>query len=266
MKESWLQYAGPVNRLITTVVSLLSCLFFAAYAGNDELVIATGGGSPYIVVEDNHLSAPSPGFSIEIIKAVAEKLDWQVRFEVMPFSRQLAETEHGNTDALMAVFKSDAPHFIYPSQQIGIASNCFFKRVGSDFYFPDRKRSLDRYRIGVTNGFTYGLIDEYSAENIVTLSGEDEMVVPRLVKMLKDGRIDAFIEAEAVVSHYLKSNNIQGQVKAGCTSTLDAYIGFSPNNPKSVDRARQFDNAVDELRQEGRVAEILSKYNVQDWR
>jgi polar amino acid transport system substrate-binding protein len=256
--------------LITYTINIVSSLFCIAFANEDSLTIATGGGSPYIVVRDQKLDTSAPGFSIEIVKAAAEKLDWQISFEVMPFSRQMAETESGKTDALIAVLKTDAPHFVYPSQQIGIASNCFFKRAGTSFYFPDRKTSLDNYRIGVTNGFTYGLIDDYiaenSARNIVTLSGEDEKVLPRLIKMLEEERVDVFIEAETVVNHYIQQNNIPNVVNAGCTLILDAYIGFAPNNPKSILRAARFDKAVDELRREGKIADILSKYNVQDWR
>jgi polar amino acid transport system substrate-binding protein len=100
----------------------------------------------------------------------------------------------------------------------------------------------------------------------VTLSGEDEAVVPRLVKMLQDGRIDAFIEAEAVVNHYLKQQRIKSLVMAGCTATFEAFVGFSPVNPKSKERAELFDKAVMELRKEGKIAEILSNYDVADWR
>jgi polar amino acid transport system substrate-binding protein len=270
LKEKCVRRYNIAVRFIIFAIIGLSGLLGRAWADADQLIIATGGGSPYIVVDGQKIREPLPGFSIEIVKAVSEKLDWQIKFEIMPFSRQLAATESGTTDALMAVLKSDAPHFVYPSQQIGIASNCFFKRRGTNFYFPDREVPLDHYRIGVTNGFTYGLIDDYIAENnaknIMTLSGEDNDVLPRLVKMLTDGRIDTFIEAEAVVNYYLKKHNIHSIVNAGCTSILDAYIGFSPNNPKSTSRADSFDKAVAELRSEGTIAQILAKYNVTEWR
>lgn len=249
-----------------------TALFLSFYHSNlhaESLTIGTGDGRPYIFVKRNVIDIEKPGFSIEIVNAISDKLDWGVQYAVMPFSRQVVSTQKGETDALMAVFKSDAPDLVYPDEPIGVASNCFFKREDNDFHFPDR-RALDEVRIGVTNGFTYGLIDEFVAENrfnnIVTLSGDDKDVVQRLITMTLEGKIDTFIEAEAVVNYHLQEKHIKDLVNAGCTRTFKAYIAFSPVKPGSVQRAKRFDQAMTELRMSGELAMILAKYGTKDWK
>lgn len=238
-------------------------------ANNDELVIALGGGSPYIIVEGKQIREKNPGISVEIINAVAKKLDWRITYEVMPFSRQLAVTSQGKADALMAILKTDAPDYVFPSEPVGVASNCLFSEKELTFYFPERQESLDHYRVGVSNGFTYGLMDDYIAENrsknIIALAGEDDEVIQRLLMLLNEGRIDAFIEAESVVNYHLKKNNLPPLLKVVCTPILEVFLAFSPNRPDSRARVQAFDKALKELRSIGRVATILAKYNVTNW-
>lgn len=233
------------------------------------LTIATGDGRPYIFVDNDNVSAALPGFSIEILQSVAKIQGWKLKFEVMPFSRQVIATRTGQVDGMIAVFKSDAPDLLFPSQPIGLASNCFFALEKSSFRFPDRT-SLDDYKIGVTNGFTYGLIDQYIAENagrnIVSLSGEDRDVVTRLISMLLEDRIDTFIEAEAVVNYHLKEKNIRNVKNAGCTQTFAAYVAFSPSKSASKSRIDTFDRGVIVLRKSGKLQKILDKYGAKDWR
>ncbi len=235
----------------------------------DVLSIPTGDGRPYIFVENNQIEFERPGFSIEILQSVARLQGWKLKFEVMPFSRQVIATRKGQVDGMIAIFKTDAPDLLFPNQPIGQASNCFFALDKSDFRFPDRT-SLDDYKIGVTNGFTYGLVDQYIAENIgkniISLSGDDKDVLTRLINMLQENRIDTFIEAETVVNYHLQEKGIKNIKNVGCTRTLKAFIAFSPSLQNSKKRITAFDQTVKQLRSSGQLQKILEKYGVKDWR
>lgn len=235
----------------------------------ETLTIATGDGRPYIFFEQGQIQDERPGFSIEILMAVAKVLGWKLNFEVMPFSRQLIANRAGQVDGHIATFKSDAPDLIFPAEPIGVASNCFFALRGSAFRFPSRV-PMDKFKIGVTNGFTYGLIDQYieenAAKNIVSLSGEDKDVLLRLIDMLLERRIDTFIDADPVVRFHLKERQISELENVGCTTTFDAFIAFSPNKPESKERVKKFDKAVSLLRSSGELQQILDRYGAKDWR
>jgi len=249
---------------------LLFCFALVTHpAHSEKITIATGDGRPYIFTDGLEVLPEKPGFSIEIVMAASALLGWDTQFVVLPFSRQVLNTHHGNYDGMMAIFHSDAPHFTFPEQPIGIARNCFYTRKDSSFIFTS-EHSLDVIKFAVTNGYTYGEIDAYIEKNrlgnIVTMSGEDKHVAERLIAMLKTKRIDAFIEAEAVIDYHLKEKSIADVVNAGCTPTLDAFIAFSPVLDTSHSRAKAFDRAVTALRHNGDLQRILNRYNVKDWR
>lgn len=257
-----------MSNFLSLVMAAL--LLLPRYVAAETLKIATGDGRPYIFTDGQTVDAQRPGFSIEIIQAAFEQLGWHAEFEALPFSRQISATEAGAYDAMVTMFISDAPHFIFPRKSIGIARNCFFTLAESNFFYV-RAESLDGIRFGVANGYSYGAIDNYIAanknHNVITVSGNDKEVVERMLGLLTAKRIEAFIEAEFVVEYHLAEKGLVGAVvNAGCASHLEAFIGFSPAKSESVQRAEQFDRALSQLRASGELASILQRYKVEDWR
>lgn len=252
---------------------LLTVLLTSQKLHSESLTIATGDGRPYIFAEGGTIAQQQPGFSIEIVQAAARLLNWDITFSIQPFSRQISGTRAGRYDAAMAMFPGDAPSFVFPKQAIATARNCFYKKSQSPFRYTNTT-SLDMISLAVTNGYTYGgethkALDDYIARNglgnIITIAGQDKNVAERLIAMLKANRIDAFIEAEAVVAYHLQEKRITGIKIAGCTPTLSAFLAFSPEIKNSERRAAEFDRAVESLRSSGELKKILDRYSITDW-
>lgn len=234
-----------------------------------RVVIGTGDGRPFIFTDNGSVLPTNPGLSIEILQAVANEHNWALTFTEMPFARQVSATRSGQINGLVAVFENDAPDLQYPREPIAAAQNCFFTQSASEFQY-NTPTSLDSIRFGVTNGYHYGEIDDYVAQdnlkNVVKVSGEDKASLFTLFRLLEVNRIDAFIEASRVVEYAIEANDIKNVKKAGCTAPLYAYVAFTPDSDASVLLANDVDATVTRLRASGELDAILKKYGVDDWK
>ena len=256
------------GNLVSLFIWFLLVQQFTFEVNSQTLKIAMGDGRPYIFEENRTIRQDLPGFSIEIVQAAFNKLGWEVEFIALPFSRQMAETEKGNMDGIMALLHSDAPTFIFPNQPVGIAKNCFYAHKYNTWRYQDIA-SLDQIRFGVINAYSYGPIDNYvqanNMKNIMTVSGHDKDVINRLIKLLSINRIDAFIDAESVIEYHLDQQKFTSIINVGCIATREAFLAFSPKLVHSKARALKFDQAVNELRKTGELQIILDKYQELDW-
>lgn len=215
-----------------------------------------------------------PGFMIEMAKQVFEPKGIKVVYSTMPWERAIEETRKGTYTAIVGAAKDDSPDFIFPTEAMGYSSNVFFVKADSTWQF-DGIESLTKVALGVIDGYTYEpKLDEYIAANISnpariqSIAGETG--IDQNFKKLLKGRIGTYVENIDVAQKYISDNSMWGKFKvAGKADAEDnkqyLYIAFSPVNSKSQDYARMLSEGVQELRKNGRLKEILNKYNVQDW-
>ena len=141
----------------------------------------------------------------------------------------------------------------------------------SKFTYKDIS-SLKDVHLGVIQDYTYEEhLDEYISKNkdsdaIYTVTGNNPL--ERLIKALKERRIDAFVENAPVVYYSIKLFGFKkedfkevGSPKKG----VELFIPFSPNNPDSKKLAALFDEEIVKMRQNGQLQKILDKYELKDW-
>lgn len=216
-------------------ITISLVLLFCVGAQAKPLTFATGDWRPYIFEKNDTVDVNRPGFSVEIVDTVFEKLGYQITYKTPPFSRQILDTERGVYAALVGLLVSDAPNLIYPTESIGQVNNCFYTRNGNGWKFNGIP-SLDAVKLGVISSYTYGVIDGYVAKNrsgnIVAISGSEENMLKRLFSMLEAGRIDAVIDDRSVVSYYLANSRLTDKFKVvGCLGKVPAMIGFFSSSP-----------------------------------
>ena len=99
----------------------------------------------------------------------------------------------------------------------------------------------------------------------VWLAGGND-ALPQLIGRLRAGRIGAFVENGPVVRRVLGASMDSNGIKAaGRTEGLELFVGFSREVPDAEIYPRIFDRRIVELRSNGRLAEILAKYDMDDW-
>ena len=260
--------------------NLIFVSLFSAAQAEDAADTSTSGKEISIVADEwcpynCKPDSENPGFMIEIAKQIFEPKGIKINYQVMPWERAIEQTRKGSFNAIVGAGVGDAPDFIYPAEPIGYTSNVFYVKSDSSWKFEDIE-SLKTVSLGVIDGYTYETkLDEYIVANannplkIQAVSGETGL--DQNFKKLTKGRIDVYLENMNVAQKYIADNNLWGKFKvAGQIQSDDVkqhylYIAFSPVNAESAGFAKTLSEGVVELRNSGKLKDILNKYNLRDW-
>ena len=231
------------------------------------LTFASDPWSPYA----GEVESENQGYIIDILKAIYSKHGYIVRYYNKPWSRCIEDTRKGNLTALAGADIDEVPDFVFPINTIGITRPAFFVLKDSEFDFKELSSLKDKC-LGVIQDYTYEEhLDQYITKNkdssaIYTVTGNNPL--ERLIKALKEKRIDAFVENAPVVYYSLKlyGYKVEDFKEAGAPKKgVDLYIPFSPKNPDSTKLAAIFDEGIVKLRKSGELKKILQKYDLEDW-
>jgi len=81
------------------------------------------------------------------------------------------------------------------------------------------------------------------------------------------GHLDFLIENDAVVDFNLSQHAElkESLKKSWCLPSIKSYVAFAPKNPKSREYAKILSDFMLESRKNGKLKEILKKYNIKEW-
>lgn len=210
------------------------------------------------------------GHVVDLLDAVFLDSPYDLVFTTYPWSRTLSKGRSGAAFAIIAPTRKEAPSLIFPQQPVGIQNSCFFTLSTSEWRY-DGVQSLDGLRIGLAADSSLEEINSYVLKNREKFYFQSvtERYIPLSINMLFVGRLDVFGFTENEVLHYLKEEKLQNSVRqAGCVSPTPVYIAFSPIPEASALRDRVmafFDTKVQEMRLNGKVTEIMARYDAPDW-
>ena len=212
------------------------------------------------------------GYMIEIAQAVFADDSIQVQYRSLPWDKAIEKTRIGKYDGLIGAFKSDAPDFIFPSNDQGFGGNIFFALKNNSWRYTDTT-SLSSIKIGVTKDYSYGeTLDCYIRNHLndstrISVGSGKWAVKDNLMKLLF-GKVDAILDNSSVIEYNArltdKTDNIQRVGVAEKPQSI--YIAFSPAKSDGKQLAEKLSKGMDRLRANGRLANILKKYGLTDWK
>ena len=156
-----------------------------------------------------------------------------VEYIEMPWSRAIIGVRDGTYDGIVGAGPAETPDFHFPPEPLGFARHSFFTLPSSNWRYQGLE-SLEDIRLGVIQDYSYGgLYDAYIRPNedelsrLVILRGNS--VLPRLIRMLELGRIDALVAEEAVLDYHFAVRGRTNPLRyAGLANKEPLYIAFSP--------------------------------------
>lgn len=257
-----------MKRITSTLVVLL--VFTALIAGSAVAATITVRADSWAPYNEEPNSA-KPGYMIELAKLVFEAKGHEIDYQLMPWSRSLAAVEKGTYDAVVGTDPEESPNFVFPEESLGVNKNGFYVKKGSSWQY-DGIDSIKQVRLGIIDSYGYYLeLDNYIEEGgkgtkLFAATGDDAL--PKLIKMLKAGRLDVIIENINVMTHELDAQKLSGEiVQAGSPEEESPlYMAFSPAKESSREYAKILDDGIAELRNSGKLQEILTKYGLKDWK
>ena len=185
-------------------------------------------------------------------------------------------TKSGKYNGAAGAYKTDAPDFIFPENELSRGDSRFFVAKGDPWKF-NGTASLEGKKLGAISGYTYSdVINEYIKKNQgsgkVSLVSGDKTPTQRLVSMLLSNpqRVNVVVEDLSVIAYALKQlgSPVDSLQEAGDDGKPDEgiFIAFSPKNPKSNVYAKILSDGMAELRKSGKLKILLEKYGLKDWR
>lgn len=259
---------GLVVGVVVALVVVALVVFFLTRDGDDAsdegyqlvddgvLTVATEG--TYRPFTFHEQGGDLVGYDVEVIEAVAKKLDLDVKFQETQFDAIFAGLDGGRFDLIAnqisinpereAKYLMSEPYTISPGVLIVPADNADIKGF-DDLKGRTTAQSLTSNWFEVAKGF---------GADVQAVEGWAQSVA-----LLKDGRVDATVNDKLTLLDYQKQQGGDAGLKVVAETDDPSRSAFvvTKDNAELMD---DVDDALEELREDGTLAEIGEKYFGQD--
>lgn len=262
-------YAKSVLLRTAFLLALSLSTLLPSRAHSQELKVQADLWCPYNC--EPHSAAP--GYIIELLQAIYEPKNIQVRYEVVPWDRALVQTRDGRADAAIAATEHEVAMFglLAGHESVGYSSDCLYVTPDNKLKFTSAEDLGMLKRIGISSGYSYSEdIDAWLKKpanrgKIIVQKGENPAEIN--ARNLALGRLDGVIEDNHVMQHMVTKLGIADKVAlAGCQKQTRIFVAFSPRTKDAPQMVKQFDEGLEALRQSQQLAKILAKYGLTDWK
>lgn len=212
------------------------------------------------------------GVAVEIQKTIFERAGYEIQTVFVPWRRLIVGVEKGKYDASPMVNPGHSKLIFRSKETSSVLRQVFYVKKGNLWRY-EGVQSLENISIGSVIGYNYSPFsrefEDYCQKYKDTLKvqfvgGKD---APQInFKKILHGRITTFNEDAGLMQYITTKIGIRNQFEeAGVLGNNIQFVGFSPTNPDSSKYADIYDNGIRAMRESGELAEILQKYNMEDW-
>ncbi|AZS43147.1 transporter substrate-binding domain-containing protein [Microbacterium oleivorans] len=245
---------------LSALLALTACSSSSngAAAGGDDLGLAKGGTltvateGTYRPFTYHDESGKLVGYDVEIIEAVAKKLDLKVEFQETQWDGIFAGLDAGRVDVIAnqvsinpereAKYLFTEPYTVSPSVVV-VKDDDDSVKTFADLKGKKTAQSL-------TSNF-FKLAEEAGAD-VTPIEGWAQAV-----ELLRQGRVDATVNDKLTFLDYEKTDGPTGLKIAAETDPAKSAIVTTKNKKALVEK---MDDALDALREDGTLATISEKY------
>lgn len=215
------------------------------------LIMGTSPDYPPYESVDAKNNGEIVGFDVDIAKAVAAKLGYELKIQSMDFNGLIAALQSKRVDFVMSGMSitedrkanADFSNIYFVAQNTIVSKN--------DKSYKTLEDIKDK-RIGVQLGST----QEQAVTDLKDAQIKKLNRIPEIIQELKSNRIDAAIIEDAVGKGYVTNNpDLQFNVIPS-----DKEEGYAVAFPKGSALANDFNNALKELDQNGTKEELIKKW------
>ena len=253
--------------LLLVITAMLLCTISQATAKAEDILLLSDQWCPY----NCDPSSDHPGYAVEIVREAFQSDGLNVVYRAMNWARSVEETRVGHATAVIGMVIGESTGFIFPHEPIGVSAMGIAVRSDSDFHYAG-PQSLDGKVIGLAAGYVFGgdggaYIRQHQADRarVQIVSGDDALALN--LRKLQAGRIDLVVDDANVLAHVLSQFSPDSHVKlAAVVDATPVYIAFSPALADSRALSTMLDTAIRRMRASGRLAEIMDRYGMRDWK
>lgn len=249
----------------TIGAALAATMLLATPASAGTVRLLADEWCPYNCAPD----AEKPGFMVEIAREALGLAGHDVVYEAVGWRRALHLVEAGEADGVIGAVPDEAVGFVY-GPALGTYSDSAAVRRGEAFDL-DAPEALQGRVLGLIGGYDYeGAVAAYAERH-----GDDDRLVQyatgeapleQNMRKLDAGRLDVVADVEAVLSHAVARLGLSERIEVlGGARREYVYIAFSPALATSPGYARDLAAGLEQMRESGRLGEIMRSYGLAVW-
>ena len=207
------------------------------------------------------------GYIVEVAKIVFERKGHNIDYQVDTWTNSIESVRTGKATGLVSTTRPDAPDFIYPTKSMGSNKECFYVKAKDPWEYISLA-DLKKRKLGIVESYAYSaeLMSYLMDHPEQTVKGTGQIPLIANIENIKANKIDTIIENPFVFNYFTESKKIRDNYEeAGCTEGDPLYIGFSPKNPRSKEFAKMLTEGIEDLRKDGTLGKIITKYSLKDW-
>lgn len=255
-----------MRTILFGLVLVSGALLSGGRAQADTIIVVSDSWYPY----NGEPGAKKEGYKIDLLRWIAQANGHTIDYRLLDWELALERTLSGKGgDCVVGATAGDAPDHARTSQPWGKSVNTFYGHI-------DRMPSITSYdslrelRVGAVEDYAYG--DEIDA--ILNAEGANVLRVaasrrafPLLVMRLATRQVDVIIEDLNVATAGLAEIDMEESIKPVEVDFMepdDLFVACTPNE-RGRGLIAQFDAGMAKARAEGKLAEILAKYVLDDW-
>ena len=227
----------------------------AAANGDKVLVMATSADyPPYEFYETSGGGGEPVGFDIDIAKAITEKLGYTLEIEDMDFNGIIPALQSERVDFAMSGMTptEERKQSVDFSEIYYDAKNTIVAAADSGL---ESYADLEGKKVGVQLGSIQQGEAEDQAETI-GMTIEPRNKISELIQELKAGRLDAAIVEDTVAKGYVDNDPDLAYTAVEVDAESGSAIAFPKGSPLSA----EFDQALAELRESGKLEEFTKTW------
>ena len=243
---------------LTLIASLLTVM--PSYAA-DTVSVSSIEWCPQLCTEGN-----KPGYVMDTVNEIFRDSPYKLDVHTYPWTRAINQVESGRSHALLSPAKNEAPSLKFPEHEVGLQRMCFFTKSDSSWNY-DGPESLSNMKIGIASDTSIEELNNFIAKNAKQFDflPYGENYIKTSLKKLEKNRIDTFVFTLNSTKYKINELSLSNEYRdAGCVSSAKIYMAFTPNG--NVDEVmKYFDKRMIELKESGKIGQIMSAYGLEDW-
>jgi polar amino acid transport system substrate-binding protein len=259
-------------------ILLFANVFSVSLAQQNSILIAADNWCPF-TCENNQL----PGIVVEIgAKGVASK-NWLHKFQILPWVKAVRDSQRGTVAALAGASRPDGTHLVFPLEEQGLQKSCIYAPANSPLLgkisktatIDEKLKALKGMKFGIAGGYSYGMpldgilssASKKTDSGIEFVESNAQNPTEELYKWLESGKIQAFVESDAVLNYTINLNHWNTKfTNVFCLEPIQVFLAFSNKFPQATEMAYAVTEETKKLRASGELKKILSKYGLVDWK
>lgn len=242
--------------------AMIWLLYTVSVQAVQEVTFVEDPTPPFILGKQH--SEPTGGITLQVIRKVFESIPGvKPRFlDLVPWKRALIMVETGNADAIMHILKNGEreENYFYSDVMYPGRSLLFYSmEVFPQGFSWEKYKDLENNNICVLRGTSAeSFLSGISRKEEAALSIAVVNSLEQCIKMLQIGRVDIFIDNEAVGYDLIRRTGMKGKIR-GAEKPLyskNFYMAFS-RKTEAHKLLPKINDVLKKLHEEGTIKKII---------